>query len=224
MANNTQISQILRRLREERKISQKNVAMHLGISQALLSHYEKGIRECGLDFLVRAAKYYGVTTDYLLGVKDNNIKNIREGSGISPNAAESAGIDTDATENVNIDNKESTYTAYPILYKNLLVKLINYIFGGFESVSSSAPEYKALIKTSGEYVLLSVFALYKYLFDSGECISPSSFEKIFSAQLKAADNLKLSVKQGKLLYERDLLAANDYIRFMIKNCEKIISR
>ena len=30
-------------------------------------HYEKGIRECGLDFVVRVADYYGVSCDYLLG-------------------------------------------------------------------------------------------------------------------------------------------------------------
>lgn len=39
----------------------------MGISQALLSHYEKGIRECGLDFLVKTAEYYDVSCDYLLG-------------------------------------------------------------------------------------------------------------------------------------------------------------
>ncbi len=54
-------------LRREKNISQKAVADALGISQALLSHYEKGIRECNLDFLVKAADYYDVTTDYLLG-------------------------------------------------------------------------------------------------------------------------------------------------------------
>ncbi len=48
-------------------MSQKQAAADLGISQALLSHYEKGIRECGLDFLVKTAEYYDVTTDYLLG-------------------------------------------------------------------------------------------------------------------------------------------------------------
>lgn len=58
---------ILSRLRRERGLSQKQTAADLGCSQALLSHYEKGIRECGLDFLVRAAEYFGVTTDYLLG-------------------------------------------------------------------------------------------------------------------------------------------------------------
>lgn len=58
-------------LRHERGISQKVAAEALGISQALLSHYEKGIRECGLDFLCRAADYYGVTADYLLGRSDS---------------------------------------------------------------------------------------------------------------------------------------------------------
>ncbi|MCM1285436.1 MAG: helix-turn-helix domain-containing protein [Acetobacter sp.] len=59
---------ILSELRKERGISQKKAASHLGISQALLSHYEKGIRECGLDFLIKCSEYYGVTTDYLLGI------------------------------------------------------------------------------------------------------------------------------------------------------------
>lgn len=58
---------ILSSLRRGRGISQKQAAADLGVSQSLLSHYEKGIRECGLAFLVRAADYYGVSTDYLLG-------------------------------------------------------------------------------------------------------------------------------------------------------------
>ena len=62
-------------LRKQHGLSQKSVAKSLGISQALLSHYEKGIRECGLDFLIKAAQVYGVSTDYLLGVSDNTCGN-----------------------------------------------------------------------------------------------------------------------------------------------------
>ena len=58
-------------LRKERGLSQKEVAMSLGVSQALLSHYEKGVRECGLDFVLKCAEYFGVTTDYLLGKDDS---------------------------------------------------------------------------------------------------------------------------------------------------------
>ncbi|MEG2633124.1 MAG: helix-turn-helix transcriptional regulator, partial [Oscillospiraceae bacterium] len=60
-------NRILTLLRKERGITQKEAAANLGVSQALLSHYEKGIRECGLDFVVRASEFYGVSCDYLLG-------------------------------------------------------------------------------------------------------------------------------------------------------------
>ncbi len=53
-------------LRHEKNISQRMAAESLGISQALLSHYENGAREPGLDFVRRACDYYGVTADYLL--------------------------------------------------------------------------------------------------------------------------------------------------------------
>ncbi|MBE6835362.1 MAG: helix-turn-helix transcriptional regulator [Ruminococcaceae bacterium] len=58
-------------LRKKRGISQKQAASELGISQALLSHYEKGIRECSLDFVKKAANYYDVTCDYLLGMSNS---------------------------------------------------------------------------------------------------------------------------------------------------------
>lgn len=58
-------------LRKEKNLSQKEAASCLGVSQALLSHYEKGIRECKLDFLKKACDYYDVTSDYLLGFSDN---------------------------------------------------------------------------------------------------------------------------------------------------------
>ena len=53
-------------LRKGRNISQRQAAADLGISQALLSHYENGAREPGLSFVCRACDYYGVTADYLL--------------------------------------------------------------------------------------------------------------------------------------------------------------
>ena len=68
---NSHFPRIITLLRKERGLSQKKAAEALGISQALLSHYEKGIRECGLDFVVRAADFYNVSSDYLLGRTDN---------------------------------------------------------------------------------------------------------------------------------------------------------
>lgn len=64
-------SRVLSLLRQEKGVSQRKAAADLGISQALLSHYENGTREPGLVFLNRACDYYGVTADYLLGRSDS---------------------------------------------------------------------------------------------------------------------------------------------------------
>lgn len=66
----TDFASILMKLRRERNLSQKKAADDLGISQALLSHYENGIREPRLEFIIRACDYYGVSTDYILGRTD----------------------------------------------------------------------------------------------------------------------------------------------------------
>ena len=73
-------SVVLSELRKEKGLSQKEAAAKLGISQALLSHYEKGIRECGHSFLLRVADFYGVTCDYLLGRSDerNDVQAVAE--------------------------------------------------------------------------------------------------------------------------------------------------
>ena len=58
---------ILSELRHARGLSQREAAEALHISQPLLSHYEKGVREPGLEFVSRACDFYGVTADYMLG-------------------------------------------------------------------------------------------------------------------------------------------------------------
>lgn len=63
----TEFSRTLALLRREKKTSQRAAARDLGISQALLSHYETGAREPGLPFIIKACDYYGVTADYILG-------------------------------------------------------------------------------------------------------------------------------------------------------------
>ncbi len=63
-------SETMSELRRKKGASQRTAAADLGISQALLSHYENGAREPGLDFVCRACEYYGVSADYLLGRTD----------------------------------------------------------------------------------------------------------------------------------------------------------
>ena len=66
-------SETMSALRRERGYSQRKAAADLNISQALLSHYENGAREPGLDFVRRACVYYGVSADYLLGLSENPV-------------------------------------------------------------------------------------------------------------------------------------------------------
>ena len=67
MSSSTDFSRTLSLLRQERGVSQRTAAADLGISQALLSHYENGVREPGLAFVVRACEYYRVSADFILG-------------------------------------------------------------------------------------------------------------------------------------------------------------
>ncbi|MGN1001330.1 MAG: helix-turn-helix domain-containing protein [Oscillospiraceae bacterium] len=71
-------SHTMSQLRKERGLSQRRAAADLNISQALLSHYENGAREPGLDFVCRACRYYGVSADYLLGLSDQPSGSSRE--------------------------------------------------------------------------------------------------------------------------------------------------
>ena len=59
----------LRELREDRDKTQTEIAKILGMKQSQYSRYENGIRDIPLDSLMTLAKYYGVSIDYILGLK-----------------------------------------------------------------------------------------------------------------------------------------------------------
>ena len=64
----------LRFLREERKLSQTELAKDLGISRGSLSFYENAERTADIEILYRVSEYFGVTLDYLIGKSDNRTK------------------------------------------------------------------------------------------------------------------------------------------------------
>lgn len=57
--------------RKARGISRQQAAVRLGFDRATIFGYESGRRQPSLDTLVEMAKYYQVSTDYLLGLNDN---------------------------------------------------------------------------------------------------------------------------------------------------------
>ena len=60
----------LREMREDRDLTQKELAEFLHIRQNTYSQYENGLRQIPIDALIALAGYYGTSTDYLLGLTD----------------------------------------------------------------------------------------------------------------------------------------------------------
>lgn len=59
--------QRIRNLREDRDLTQQDLANLLSCTQACYSHYESGKRDIPTEVLTKLADFYGVSTDYLLG-------------------------------------------------------------------------------------------------------------------------------------------------------------
>lgn len=82
-----QFARNLAALRKQKKVSQRTAALALGISQALLSHYENGLREPGLEFLIHASRYYECSVDALLGVQPETAGDNQPNGGRAAEAA-----------------------------------------------------------------------------------------------------------------------------------------
>lgn len=61
----------LKDLREDSDLSQQRVADYLGMKQPQYSRYESGLRDVPTDILIKLAKLYNTSTDYLLGLTND---------------------------------------------------------------------------------------------------------------------------------------------------------
>ena len=66
--NDRDFGENLKQLRKSRGMTQEELGAKVGLSKAVVSKYENGMGYPSFDVLVRIAQYFGVTTDYLLGV------------------------------------------------------------------------------------------------------------------------------------------------------------
>jgi transcriptional regulator with XRE-family HTH domain len=58
----------MRNLREDSDKTQKELAIVLKTSQTMYARYERGANELPIRHLITIAKFYDVSTDYLLGL------------------------------------------------------------------------------------------------------------------------------------------------------------
>ena len=61
----------IRDLREDSDYSQQFVSEYLDMKQPQYSRYERGMRDIPTDVLIKLAKLYNTSTDYILGLTNN---------------------------------------------------------------------------------------------------------------------------------------------------------
>ena len=71
-----EIPEIFKSLRQEKGLTQKELAAKLGIGQSTVNGYEKGNREPIPEIIKAYSKYFGVSADYLLGIEDDFSENV----------------------------------------------------------------------------------------------------------------------------------------------------
>ena len=65
---------IMRDLREDHDLTQKQIAEVIGTSQTMYARYERGANELPIHHLIALCRYYGVSSDYFLGLEASKKK------------------------------------------------------------------------------------------------------------------------------------------------------
>lgn len=203
-----EFNRIITLLRKERGITQKQAAADLGVSQALLSHYEKGIRECGLDFVVRVADYYGVSCDYLLGRSADrsgltlNVEDIP-----SPEAA-----------------KDSIYkgSILPTANKKFISNSLNILYGELAKCPN-----KALVTEVSAYLKLSVYKMFRLLYSSTPkntqslfSVSKGRWEGYSNASMMTAEANVKAILEGELVDDGPIFKDQDCFAMTTESIKK----
>ncbi|WP_172625436.1 helix-turn-helix transcriptional regulator [Desulfitobacterium sp. LBE] len=61
----------MRDIREDHDLTQQQVAKYLRCDQSLYSKYERGERDVPLNVMIKLAKFYNTSIDYLVGLTEN---------------------------------------------------------------------------------------------------------------------------------------------------------
>ena len=187
----SEFARVITLLRKEKNISQKQAAAELGISQALLSHYENGIRECGLAFLVRCADFYGVSCDALLGRSAD-----RDGTVLS----------VEEIPEPEAGGKENVMGAggiLPVLNKKLIANSLNILFD-----QAARTGNRRLITAVSDFLMLSVYRMFRLVYSA----NPKNQQNLFSLPRVLADRYADAVMQLREAEIAELVESGDLDR------------
>lgn len=183
---NKDFSRIITLLRKEKKLSQKQVATDLGISQALLSHYEKGIRECGLDFLSKIADYYDVSTDYLLGRTPHRYSDI-----------------ADITNDKSNANRDK---ATLIVSKKLLQNTQDLIYDYLYKIGN-----RKLSNNVAYYLMVSTYNMFRKIYSANRS-NPQDMFAVHSEVYSGFSTAAMEVLSARITSATDPNCKNDFVK------------
>lgn len=178
-------SRCLSLLRQEKGISQRAAAKDLGISQALLSHYENGVREPGLAFVTRACDYYNVSADFLLGrtlTKDGSTI-------VSPEELYDYSSEKDHILHGSI---------VATLNKKLLANSISVLFDLLGKTGC-----KGAIKGAAEFLSTAIYTLFRYLYRAEGVQNEDFFAVSATAFLSGTAQADLIISQSMYVQALD---------------------
>lgn len=176
---NPEFSRTLSLLRQEKGVSQRAAANVLGISQALLSHYENGIREPGLAFVVKACDYYGVSADYLLGRTMT-----RDGTTIG------------AEELYDLSEEKGNTvrgSVLALLSKKLIVNSVGLLFDLLGKTGS-----REAIRAANSYLSTAVYKMYRMVYQANRDNNPDFFSLSQEEFLSGIPDADMSCSQAEL--------------------------
>ena len=188
---NRSFPRTITQLRKEKNITQKQVAKDLDISQALLSHYEKGIRECSLDFLIKISDYYDVSTDYILGRTTQRYNEL-----------------TDNNDDLS-ENRKSTLSQ--IINKRLIINTITVLYEYLIKIGS-----KKLSSSVSNYLMLAVYKMFR-LISSSNPDNPVSLFDVNKSIFKGFTSASMQILSSKI----DASTNAEYRDEYIESCKNI---
>lgn len=183
---NIEFCRTLSLLRREQGVSQRTAADALGISQALLSHYENGVREPGLAFVTRACDYYNVSADFLLGRTLS-----RDGTTI---------IEPEELYDLSQEKDNAMRgSVLAMLSKKLLVNSVGLLFELLGKLGS-----RQAIRAASAYLSTAVYNLFRQVYQAPGTNDPKFFSvnpRHFNAGLTDADMTCSKVELDEALAE-----------------------
>lgn len=70
---NHSFAEVLKELREEKRLTHRDLAKVLNTSNGMISKWEHGLHQPTASSLVQLADYFGITVDYLLGISNEAV-------------------------------------------------------------------------------------------------------------------------------------------------------